>query len=81
MRFKNELDESRDQVDRLEWELESARRDSEPLVTRAKAEVRADHKKELEARDELITLFQEKIKMLREGHETLPTVVDPRESN
>ena len=56
-----ELDDARDEVDQLEWKLENAEKDAELQITRAKECAQADHKKELEARDELIALLKEKL--------------------
>ena len=56
-----ELDDARDEVDRLEWKLENAERDAELQAARVREQAQRDHRKELEARDELIALLKEKL--------------------
>ena len=56
-----ELDDVREEVDRLEWKLEKAERDAELQAARVRERAQLDHKKELEARDELIALLKEKL--------------------
>ena len=56
-----ELGDARDEVDRLEWKLESAERDAELQAARVREQAQRDHRKELEARDELIALLKEKL--------------------
>ena len=56
-----ELDDARDEVDRLEWKLDKAERDAELQAARVRECAQVDHRKELEARDELIALLKEKL--------------------
>ena len=72
-----ELDDARDEVDHLEWKLESAKRDAELQAARVKERAQADHKKELEARDEIITLLKEKLSRLS-GHKAGEAEAPPR---
>ena len=74
-----ELDDARHEVDRLEWKLENAARDAELQAARVKERAQADHKRELEARDELIALLKEKLSRLSE-HKAMDTEVPPRSS-
>ena len=46
------LDDAHDEVDHLEWKLEDAERDAELQAARVKERWRADHRKELKARDD-----------------------------
>ena len=55
------LEEARDEVDKLEWKLEMGQKDAELKVARAREQAQADHRKEMETRDELIALLKEKL--------------------
>ena len=63
--LERQLEDVRDEVDRLEWKLESAQTEVELQVARAREQALVDHRKELEARDELITLLKEKLQQQR----------------
>ena len=56
-----ELDNARNEVDCLEWKLENAKIDAELQAARVKERAQTDHKRKLEARDELIALLKEKL--------------------
>ena len=51
--LEHQLEDASDEVDQLEWKLDMSQRDMELQVGRAKKQAQADHRKELEARDEL----------------------------
>ena len=63
----DELEEARDEIDRKEWQLQEARKEAELAVARAWNEAREAHKRELEAREDLISLLKEKISALEVG--------------
>ena len=79
-RIELELDNARDEVDRLEWKLENAERDTELQVARAKEHAQAYHRKELDARDELIALLKEKLSQLSE-HKAKDAEAPPQSSS
>ena len=74
---EEELLEARDKADRLQFQLEQARRDTEVLVMRSKEaireELREQHARELAVRDELIALLREKLPV--GGGDIAPSVV------
>ena len=60
-RLELDLDDANDRIDQLEWRLEQREHDSELRVAKAQDRAQEDHRKELAARDELITLLKEKL--------------------
>ena len=75
-----EFNDACDELDRMEWKLESAERDAELQAARVKEHAWADHKKELDARDELITLLKEELNRLS-GHKAGDAEAPPRSSS
>ena len=59
--LEQQLEDVRDEVDRLQWRLESAQTEAELQFARTREQALVDHRKELEARDELIALLKEKM--------------------
>lgn len=51
-----ELDDANNRIDQLKWKLEQHEYEIELHVAKAKDRAQEDHRKELDARDELITL-------------------------
>ena len=76
-----ELDDARDEVDRLEWKLESAERDAELQAARVREQAQRDHRKELEARDELIALLKEKLSRRQNEPKAMDTEAPPPSSS
>ena len=72
--LKLELDDANDRIDQLEWRLEQREYKIELRVAKAKDRAQEDHRKELEARDELITLLKEKLQRLSPA-EVRPSVL------
>ncbi len=64
--LQSDLEGAHDEADRSEWELE---RDLELAIARAKDCIRTEHAKELDTRDELISLLKEKVKRLLQESE------------
>lgn len=62
--LEEELEKVHDEIERMEWQLEVARKDTELCVARAREGGRVDHKKELETQDELVALLKEKAQQL-----------------
>ncbi len=67
--LQSDLEGAHDEADRSEWELERAQRDLELAIARAKDCIRAEHAKELDTRDELISLLKEKVRRLLQESE------------
>ena len=63
-RIELELHEACDEIDQLKWKLENAETEAKLQVARATERARADHRKELDSRDELIALLKEKLSRL-----------------
>ena len=61
--FEQQVEDARDEVDRLQWKLESAQTEVELQVARVREQALVDHRKELEARDELIALLKEEVQL------------------
>ena len=69
--LEQQVEDARDEVDRLQWKLESFQTEVELQVARAREQAQVDHLKELETRDELVTLLKEKVQQLKRSKEVV----------
>ena len=60
-------EEMRDEIDHKEFQLREGQKEVELAVARAWEQARETHKREVDARDDLITMLKEKIESLRKG--------------